>query len=117
MEEIKKIMIDNDIAGSVVLHQPGHGEFFFHVATSYSCAKIDNVKGAIRIRAKLKEDFNGDKEKQKQVVTDTINMVSVMQEITGQLFMTFDDLMNQAKESMDIDERRGGTTHHVNQNN
>jgi len=117
MEAIKKLLIDNDVAGSVILHQPGHGEFFFHIATSYSCAKIDNEKGAIRLRAKLNEDFKGDKKKHKQVLTDTINMISVMHDISGQLFMTFDELIQLAKKNMDIEEQRGDTSSHIQQNN
>jgi hypothetical protein len=46
MEEIKSIVKRHDIAAHVVLHTPGHSEFWFEISPSYSCAKLegDNVR-------------------------------------------------------------------------
>lgn len=40
MEDIKKILHENDIAGFVVLHTPGFSEYLNRVDPSYSCAKL-----------------------------------------------------------------------------
>jgi len=60
MEEIKAILAKNDIAGMVLLHTPGHGEYFIKVDPTYSCAFIENEK--LRIRSKLAE-YGGDRKK------------------------------------------------------
>jgi len=40
-----------------------------------------------------------------------------MHDISGQLFMTFDELIQSAKKHIDIEEQRGDTSSHVQQNN
>lgn len=51
MEEIKRILKDHDIAASVVLHTPGHSEYYLRINPSYSCATLN--KGELRVKAKL----------------------------------------------------------------
>lgn len=79
MELIKDILKDNDIAGIVVLHTPGHSEFLMGLETSYSCAKFEG--DTLRVKAKL-ADFNGDKEAWALKMATTSNMLSLLSETT-----------------------------------
>lgn len=80
MEEIKQVLAKHDLGAIIVLHTPGFGEYFVKVDPSYSCAAINEANGYIRVKAKLQEDFNGDKKAWKQKVTDTSNMLHVLSE-------------------------------------
>lgn len=53
-EEIKEILRKHDIAASIVLHTPGHGEFLNHILTSYSCA-YQYEDESIRFYSKAKD--------------------------------------------------------------
>ena len=60
-EEIKEILRKHDIAGAIGLHTPGHGEFFLHVHTSYSCAYMyedDTIRFNIASKPSLKSYFD-----------------------------------------------------------
>lgn len=79
MEEIKVILKEYDIAALVVLHAPGHSEYLHALSPSYSCAKFNGDE--LRIRAKLKEDFNGDKKAWKEKISATSNMLRMLAEV------------------------------------
>lgn len=79
IEEIKVILKNYDIAALVVLHTPGHSEYLHALSPSYSCAKFNGDE--LRIRAKLKEDFNGDKKAWEEKVTATSNMLRMLAEV------------------------------------
>lgn len=79
MEEIKVILKNYDIAALVVLHTPGHSEYLHALSPSYSCAKFNGDE--LRIRAKLKEDFNGDKKAWEEKVSNTTNMLRMLAEV------------------------------------
>lgn len=88
MEEIKGILHKHDIAGLVVLHTPGNAEYLLELSPSYSRVKIDPLKGTMRIRARLKEDFNGDKKAWTQAMTDTCNMLNLISDVGGQIILS-----------------------------
>ena len=79
MKEINEILNKHDIGGLVILHTPGHGEFLMKVDPTYSCAKLNGNE--MRVRAKLQEDFNGDKEAWTKKITDTVNMFETFFEV------------------------------------
>lgn len=91
-EEIKEILRKHDIAGTVGLHTPGHGEFFIHLHTSYSCAYMyeDDT-----IRFNLASKYADDDNKRKKCNSDTSNMLSVL---TGCMGMNFESLLGLSKE-------------------
>jgi len=94
-EEIKEILRKHDVAAAVVLHTPGHGEYFIHLNTSYSCAYYYDEE-FIRFRAKL-EDFNSVEERnQKQ--SDTANMLHILTECTGFNFLALEPLTKKIDE-------------------
>lgn len=84
MEEIKAILAKHDIAGVIVLHTPGFGEFHYKINPSYSIA---SMKGnAIHI----KTDPNDTKEEKREKVRSTANMFSVLTHLTGHAFMNIE---------------------------
>ena len=97
-EEIKDILRKYDIAASIVLHTPGHGEFINHILTSYSCA-YQYEEESVRFYCKRK-DFETEEEQIKKL-EDTANMLHMLLEQTGRNFMMlqpmsekFDKLVN-----------------------
>lgn len=101
-EEISKILEKHDIAGMIVLHTPGHSEYLLKIDPSYSCAQLSG--DGLRVRARLKEDFNGDVAKFTQVKTDTSNMLELLSHTTGQMAL---NLM----ETADAVSKQTGSTH------
>jgi GH24 family phage-related lysozyme (muramidase) len=97
-EEIKEVLRKHDIAAGVVLHTPGHGEYFVHLNPSYSCAYIcDDDK--IIFHSK-RADYKTPEE-QIEKVTATANMLRILTEISvfnfgilEHLSNTFDKLAN-----------------------
>ena len=95
MEEIKEVLRKHDIAGVVVLHSPGFGEFLLKVNPSYSCASIDELNGMMKFRAK-REDFNNEAEMRNRV-EDTSNMIHVLCQQTSMLsvnLITADEMLS-----------------------
>ena len=80
MEQIKTILKENDVAGSVVLHTPGYSEFFNFIEPSYSVAKI--ISNGIHIKAK-KDDPR---------IADTVNMIMHLATLLGQISLEFYDV-------------------------
>lgn len=115
MEEIKSILNEYDIAGSVILHSPGFSEYFTKINPSYSCAKFDG--DGIRVKAKLNEDFNGDKKAWNKKVTDTVNMIEHIADVSGKLSLTMFSVIEMLEKYIDIESEDGNHTSHTTQNN
>ena len=113
-EEIKAVLKNYDIAGIVTLHTPGFSEYLFHITPSYSCAKVET--DAIRIRAKL-IDFKGDKQKQKQVLTDTSNMFNLLSETTFRMNFQLTACSDALDKQVNAEHGNGNHTSHNSQNN
>lgn len=79
-EEIKEILKKHDVAGAVVLHTPGFGEYFFNIHTSYSCA-YHYKEDEVRFYSK-KENFKSPEE-QKKKSEDTSNMLKILTDCTA----------------------------------
>jgi hypothetical protein len=103
MHKIEGIVMTEDVAAMVVLHTPGFSEFFNHIMPSYSCMKM--VDNEIRMVAKLKEDFGGDKDAHQKKVNDTVNMISHFADVGGQNVYVFMQMMDRLKLQFDITEK------------
>lgn len=114
-EEIKAVLEKHDIAGLVVLHTPGHAEYLMKVNPTYSCAKLEN--DGIRIKAKLQEDFNGDKKAWETTVRDTSNMLNLISEVGGKIVLSVIELSQILDQKVDARHDDGGHTSHSTQNN
>jgi len=76
MAEIKAILTKHDIAGHVLLHEPGFSEYLLAISPSWSLLKqhIDGDGVGVQIRSKL-EDFGCDVEAQHRANEATVNLV------------------------------------------
>jgi hypothetical protein len=83
MQEIAKILHDNNLAGLVVIQEPGFTESYVKVDTSYSCCRIEN--GQYRLRASLKDDFGNNKPAHEQRVRDTSEMLNSITMVAAKL--------------------------------
>lgn len=113
MEEIKKIVKDNDIAAFIVLHdEAGFSEYLNAVSPSYSCAIL--MEDGLRFRLKQAEVG---KEKAKQIAEGTYNMVTHFADMIGKHAMMYIDAQKLLKKQWNGEENRGGETDHAQQNN
>lgn len=119
MQEITDILSKHDIAGMIVLHTPGFSEHLIKVDPTYSCARIvhDKNREGIRVRAKLQEDFQGNKNLQKKKIEDTINMFDHFSTIGGMQVMNILDTFDMLKKNVDFDSTPGDHTSNTQQNN
>jgi len=114
MEEIKSIIHKHDIAALVVLHTPGDSEYLNAITPSYSCMKWNGDE--LRIRAKLKEDFNGDKKKMEEKLAATSNMLRLLSEVGGKQIMALIELSTFVDNLLGSTHNDGGHTSHTEQN-
>lgn len=78
MEQIKRILEANDIAGSIILHENGYGEHYIKVDPSYSGAKFKHLPGGgttLQIRIKTEEVG---KKRAKELAEGTTNMFGIL---------------------------------------
>lgn len=83
MEEIKAVLNKHDIAGLIVLHTPGNGEFVLKLNPSYSALKMEqaldkdgNLVQGIRLKVDDKE--YPDPQTRKKALSNTLNMVEIL---------------------------------------
>lgn len=80
MEDVKKVLDKYDIAGLVIIHKPGFGEYYLKIDPTYSCAKYD-AAGNIRIKAK-QSDYNGNTVAKMKAISETANMFKVISDLS-----------------------------------
>lgn len=115
MEEIKDILRKNDIAGFVTLHTPGHTEFLMELQPSYSCCRVQGDQ--IRVRAKLMDDFAGNKKLWVRKVKDTSEMLHGLTDVSGQIILQIMELSDRLDKAVDAEHNDRGFTSHSTQNN
>lgn len=116
MDRIKAILKEDDIAAHVVLHTPGFSEYHTKLETSYSCIKVHGDE--LRMRARLQEDFDGDKEAWNKSVSDTTNMLMCIVDSTGPQIVALMDLLEKLEKHIEIiRDDKGGHSSHATQNN
>lgn len=102
MTQIQRILELNDIAGVVVLHQPGHCEYLNFVFPSYSCAKPSKDGRGLHLKAKLLQDFNGNRVAHKKKITETANMFHILGLKTGEISLNLLDVNSHLMSKFDI---------------
>lgn len=115
MEEIKKVLTKYDIAGTVVIHTPGHSEYLKHLTPSYSAVIINGDEWMVRARAK--EDFNGDKKARDKKIADTANMLHLLSTTGANELMGIIKLSEMADKLVNADHFGGGHSSNTEQNN
>jgi hypothetical protein len=115
MAAIQAILTEHDIAAVVVLHTPGFCEFMLHVSPSYSCARFDGNE--LRVRAKLKEDYQGDKQRWTLDVTNTANMLEGMANMTAPMAVQLFRMADIVNKKVNAEHSGGGFSSNQEQNN
>lgn len=115
MEDIKSILKKYDIAGMVILHTPGNSEYFIELNPSYSCAKSNG--DSVRIKAKLQEDFHGDKQAREKNVADTTNMFSLLSEVGMRISLSLSDVSERLDKIVNAEHFDGCHSSQTEQNN
>lgn len=95
--DIKKILKQNDYAGSFVIVSKTHAEFRMHLP-GWTAVKIDGNQ--IHIRAK-REDFKS-KADQVKVVENTVHVLENMRMIGGMIFENMDDIIKKIEKTIEI---------------
>lgn len=113
MEEIKKIVKENDIAAFVVLHdEAGFSEYINAVSPSYSCAVL--MEEGVRFR--LKQSEVG-KEKAQRLAQGTYNMVTHFADMIGKHALMYMDAQKLLKDKWGGKDGPSNETSHNQQNN
>jgi hypothetical protein len=112
MEQIKKIIEENDIAAFVALHTPGYTEYFNKVDPSFSCAFLaDN-----QLRVRLKTEEVG-KEKAKELEKGTFNMITHFSDILSAHALLYLDTEKILEKSWPFKRDNSSGSSHTEQNN
>lgn len=114
-EEIKKILVENDIAGIISIHTPGFSEYINYLTTSYSCIIVE--KDLIRARARLQEDYKGDIALWKMDVKNTCDMLHHLSTVGGPQLLAILELSKQMDEVANAEYEGPGHSSHTTQNN
>ena len=119
MAEIEAILKREDLAGVIILHEPGSVEVLTKIDPSYSCASFQHVGGkvGIRLKGKLERDFGGDKEKQHKVLSNTSNMLYHMGTIAANQIMGVLEMSKMLDDKLGATHTDGGFTTIQEQNN
>lgn len=105
MEEVKVILKRYDIAGVIVLHEPGFAEHIIKTDPGYSCARL--VNGGMRVTA-TQEKYG---EKRGKVMDDTFNMFQLLAEVSGKCSLLLIDVEEQMTKAI---KEKGGEIFETN---
>lgn len=84
--QIKKILVDNDVAGAVHIYEPGFNEMAIHINPSFSVVGL-NETNQLKINPPIDDPTNPEPAKKK--IADTVNMLANLRLRSGQLSLTF----------------------------
>ncbi len=95
MSEIKAILEKHDIAGLIVLHtEGGLSEYLMKIDPGYSVAKFKDQE-TIRFKAKLQEDFQGNRRLMEHKLANTAGMLKHLSEVGGNLVLGLMEVSDQ----------------------
>lgn len=114
IQEIKDILSREDIAGVVIVHEPGFSEFLVKVDPTYSCAKIQD--GQLRVKSK-KEDFKENPAMREKVVQNTANMLHMLGTNGGHCILPIMEMSSKVDRQIEAEHGRGRSSSHNTQNN
>lgn len=115
LEEIKPILKKYDVGALVVLHLPGHAEYFYRIDPGYSCLKFINGS-AVRFNIKL-EHYNNDKKLREKFVAETANMLNLLSETGGRVLLQLMDLSKNFDKAVGAQHTDTRGSNEIDQNN
>ena len=98
--EIEALLKRYDIAGVVVLHEPGFGEQFWFLHPAYS--KLTGDFPVFRLRSKV-SDYGGDRAAQKADLEATGNMARLLADMLGGVELNFINLADWVDERLGLE--------------
>ena len=110
MASITAILTEQDIAGYVVLHEPGFSEYRLQIDPSWSVLRMIGEEG-IRLRSKL-EDYDGDLERQHKEIEATTNLLRHLADLLPMHAKVFEALHSKVCELMEVEHTGGRHTPH-----
>lgn len=114
IQEIKVILSREDIAGVIILHEPGFSEFLVKIDPTYSCAKIQD--GQLKVKSK-KEDFKENPAMRQRVVQNTSNMLNMLGTNGGHCILPIMEMSNKVDKLIEAEHGKGYFSSHKSQNN
>jgi hypothetical protein len=103
MAELKAILKQNDIAGFIVLAEPGFGEHGYVLDPSFSCAKIEGDKVSVSTK-------NVDPKKKTKIAANTSNMFMILSTLMMEQGYALAQLSQVVDKKLKA-EHRPGTSH------
>lgn len=105
MAEIMGVLKKHDIAGQVTLVSPTHSEFRIDIAPTWSCARMEPSGDGFAVRFKATKEGIPDDEARKKIASETAHMLLQIRDLCAQYYMSFDDLVKQLEEFMEIEHK------------
>lgn len=113
MAEINAVLKEHDVAGYVVLVEPGMSEYRLALTPSWSALRYetnsDGAKG-IRFRAK-RADFES-KAAQKKAIEDTVNLLAHLTDVISLHLSGFIKLRELVEQKLDVEYSKGKFVSH-----
>lgn len=110
MARINVILKEGEIAGYIVLHEPGFSEYLLAIEPSWSVLSVIGEEG-IRLRSKL-EDYGGDKDRQRREIEATTNLLRHLADLLPMHAQVFEALHAKVAEIMHVEHTPGTHTPH-----
>lgn len=114
MAEIKAVLDKHDIAGYVVLHEPGFSEYLLSIEPTWSAMCLEsNSHGRVigaRVRARRKDFATA--EAQRQTIENTLNLLTHLTDVLGMHQAAFAHLRALVESKVDAEYTEGVHTPH-----
>jgi hypothetical protein len=117
MTAIQAIMKQHDIAGVVVLHTPGFGEFFTKIDTTYSGARFVTQGNQTGLHFKVKAAELGGREQANIVAASTANMFQILADNLAPITMMMIEGAEKANHIFQAEHTKGRRSGNEEQNN
>lgn len=114
MAEIKAILEKYDIAGAVVIHEPGFAEYLLKVDPSYSLLKFEPIGSAFTVTVSTQ---NRTKSQIEQAISETCNMSRQLAHACSHVCISLMNMDEYMTEKYNPTHSSGGHTTHISQNN
>jgi hypothetical protein len=90
MDAIRAVLEDYNLGALVVIHTPGYVNYAVRIDPAYSCCRVENRKYVLK--AKLMEDFGGNKAAMAQRLADTADMLNNLVNTSAQLALSLGNI-------------------------
>lgn len=112
MAEIKAVLEKHDVAGYVLLHEPGFSEHIIGVTPTWATLRYSENKDGIGLSMRArKEDYKSAAEQQ-EAIANTVNMVAHMSHVLSGDAKLFAQLRDAVEGNLEVEHTGGIHTPH-----